>query len=336
MDRDAALEMINTEIVPSIAAHTVVLARIPREGGEARPDWLKGSGILTKIESTSSFGIITAGHVVEALRQEHEEKDPEEIALLLRPAGAAGGHGALPLLRLHVPKGTITAWGRDNENLEGPDLAWIPLPVEVARSIEEQKGSSAVFYNVEHGELRALQWAEMIRDGERRAPEFGTGILAYAVGWNHEKQIEAGGRDMTIWVCEAIPDGMEQREGWIYSDYIVQGNNWNHLFWDDERGRQGDEVFEHPGHWGGISGGGVWHVFESPEREEERMVKQLAGVIYYEHVRDGQIAFRTHWSPSIRRILNEARVDGQEQMRPEQFDELLDGIIETPESDAVD
>ena len=335
MDRHAALEKINTEVVPSIVAHTVVLARIPQEGGEARAGWLKGSGILTKVASTSSFGILTAGHVVKGLRQGHEGMDPEEIALLMRPAVFAGGHGPLGLLRLHVPKGTITAWGRDNEKLEGPDLAWIPIAVEVARSIEEQKGSGAVFYNMEQGELQALLWAEMIRNGERPAPEFGTGSLAYAVGWNHEKQAEAGGRAMTMWICEAIPDGMEQREGWLYSDYIVQGNDWNHLFWDDERGRQGEEVFEHPKHWGGISGGGMWHVFESPEKEEHRMVKQLAGVIFYEYARDGQRVLRTHWSPSIRRILNEARVDGQEHMRPEQFEELFGGSIEKPVSEAM-
>ena len=328
MDRNEALDYISREIVPAITAHTVVLGRVPAEGGEGSVDWFCGSGILTKIESTSSFGILTAGHVVRALRQAHEARDPEEIALLARPGGGARGPGPLPLLRVHIPQGTITACGRSNTDAGGPDLAWIPLSIDVARAIEDYRESGAVFYNLEQGENEARVVAEAARNGEGPEPKVGSDWIAYAVGWNREKQAEAGGRDMTMWVCEAIPDTIERHEGWLYSDYVIQGNGWNHLLWDEQRAQQGDDVFEHPRDWGGISGGGMWHIFNSLPREKNQMVKQLAGIIFFDQPRDERRVLRAHVLLSIRRILNEARVDGNERMTPEQFHDLADGIAE--------
>ena len=133
---------------------------------------------------------------------------------------------------------------------------------------------------------------------------------------------------MTIWMCEAIPDTIERHEGWLYSEYVVQGNGWNHRFWDEERAEQGEDIFDHPRDWGGISGGGMWHVFKSPGREENRLGKQLSGIIFFDEPRDEKRALRAHVLLSIRRILNEARVDGNELMTPEQFHDLADGLAE--------
>ena len=107
MEREQVLELIGREIAPAIAAHTVVLGRIPAEAEEPRVDWLTGTGILTKVESTSSYGILTVGHVVGALRQEHEREDPNEVSLLLRPRREAQGHGRL--LPLQVGADEMTA-----------------------------------------------------------------------------------------------------------------------------------------------------------------------------------------------------------------------------------
>ena len=87
-------------------------------------------------------------------------------------------------------------------------------------------------------------------------------------------------------------------------------------------------MFVHPRDWGGISGGGVWHIFKSPVREENQLRKQLSGIIFFDEPRDKGRALRANVLLSIRRILNEARVDGNERMTPDQFHELADGLEE--------
>ena len=72
----------------------------------------------------------------------------------------------------------------------------------------------------------------------------------------------------------------------------------------------------------------MWHIFNSLPREENQMVKQLAGIIFFDQPRDERRVLRAHVLLSIRRILNEARVDGNERMTPEQFHDLADGIAE--------
>ena len=334
MERELVLRQIGREIAPAIAAHTVVLGRIPTGAEEPRVHWLKGSGILMKVESTSSYGILTAGHVVGALRQEHERENPEEISVLVRPGQAGEGHARLRPLRVQVPEGTITAHGRRNEECEGPDIAWIPLAVDVAQAIESHRDSGAVFYNYEKGEIETTISAEMLMRGDVAEPRVGTDFVVYAAGWNAEKQIDSGGDEMTIWECEAIQRAVDARDGWYYSDYIVQGEGWNHVLRSPEPNSQEEILFEHPGHWGGISGGGVWHISRSRGANDNGLTKYLAGPIFFELPLEGERAFRAHVLLSIRRILNEAGVDGSARMSEDQFRKMVEDIDAQAQSDA--
>ena len=329
MEREEVLQRIEGEIAPAIAAHTVVLGRIPVAAEEPRVEWLKGTGILTKIESTSSYGILTAGHVVGALRQEHEGEDPTDISLLLRPRREAEGHGRLVPLQVQIPEGAISARGRKNRAPDGPDIAWIPLGVDVAKTIETFQGSGAVFYNYEKGEIENAMMAKMLRQRGEPGPRIGTDFVVYAAGWNAEKQVEGGGNDMTIWECEAIQRSLHSQYGWYYSDYAVQGEGWSHVVRDLEQGGQEGAVFKHPIHWGGISGGGVWHIFRAEGLNDYGLIKYLAGTIFFELTLDGERALRAHVLLSIRRILNEAGVDGSERLSEEQFLKIVEDIEES-------
>ena len=334
MEREQVLEQIYREIAPAIAAHTVVLGRIPTGAEEPRVDWLKGSGILTKVESTSSYGILTAGHVVGALRQEHEGEDPKEISLLVRPVRAGAAHSSLRPLQIEIPQGSITAHGRQNVECQGPDIAWIPLAIKVAQAIESHHTSGAVFYNYEKGEIETAIAAEALIRGEGPEPRVGTDFLVYAAGWNFEKQIASGGNEMTIWECEAIQRALDARDGWYYSDYVVQGEGWNHVLRDLQRDSQGETVFEHPTHWGGISGGGVWHISQSQGANNNGLRKYLAGIIFYDLPLEGERAFRAQVLVSIRRILNEGGVDGNDRMSEEGFRKIVVEIDAQAQADA--
>ena len=334
MEREIVLEQIHREIAPAIAAYTVVLGRIPTGAEEARVDWLKGTGILTKVESTSSYGILTAGHVVGALRKEHEREDPKEISLLVRPARAGDAHAGLRPLQVQIPQGSITAHGIRNREREGPDIAWIPLAVDVAHSIESHRSSGAVFYNFEKGEIETTIAAEALMRGKEAEPRIGTDFVVYAAGWNAEKQLESGGEEMTIWECEAIQRTLDSRDGWHYSDYVVQGDGWNHVIRDLERNPEGETVFEHPAHWGGISGGGVWHITRSQGVNNSGLRKYLAGIIFYELPLEGERVLRAHVLVSIRRILNEAGIDGNNRISEDQFRKMVEDIDAEAEADA--
>ncbi len=306
-ERKSFLNRIGKEIVPSLTAHSVVLAQIPHasESPALEISTLKGSGTLVKFESSSTYGIVTAGHVIGALENSRLPDDTFSFLLFLKPSGHGRQVGPVAPMSVQIPRHEMIVHGKSNKRIDGPDIAWIPLNPDMAREIESHRSTGAVFFNFEK---RYLEFTEIISclkySGRIDESVYGKDYSCYAIGWNAEKQISSGGNEFTTWCCEVIPDKLHSIGEWQFMDYNIDSKHWNHIV-EENDGTSPRTVFVQPRHWGGMSGGSIWHIYRDP-RNLNKLVRHYGGTIFYcdPSNNDGR-NFRSHVFTDILRVLSD-------------------------------
>ena len=330
----AFLQQVQSEMIQKLHTYTVVLAKRleDHEKGAREIDRFKGSGVLIRLEGSRNFGILTAGHVVNALRNEPHRKDPTRIVVALR--GANANRGIFPKLApvtLQIPPGAITAYGRKNEDRHGPDIAWIPLSPEQVNEIESGTESFGLFYNIGKADRDVSEVVNIWKNQElteERKRERNSKEVCYVVGWSETLQNPHDGEPLTLPAFQALLERSWAEAGWQYDDYQIGAKN-------KARPRSEYRVgevhvgFNYPNLLGGTSGAGVWRIAAHPT-ENGRMVHHLEGILFYDYRTDSKRYLRAHGWLSVKRIMNAAGMYGKRRPADEVWIEMLDGYPNPP------
>ena len=326
---DAFLEQVRRETIPKLHAYTVVLGkRLEDHASKAkRIDRFKGSGVLVRLAGSRQFGILTAGHVVNALRDEATREDPARIVVALR--GADVNRGVFPKLApvtLTIPPRAIAAYGRKNEGCRGPDIAWIPLSPEQVIEIETGTESFGLFYNMGKSDREIEEvvgiWKTQELTQETKG-ERDSGQICYVVGWSETLQNPNDGEPLTLPAFEALLEHRWAEAGWQYDDYQIGAKNKARPRNEYKEGEMA-VGFNYPDLLGGVSGAGVWRIAAHPT-DARRLVHHLEGILFYDYRTEGRRYLRAHGSISIKRVLNAAGMYGKKRASDKAWTEMLDG-----------
>ena len=270
-----------------IYPHTVTMARVPT--GCPRKDennWreIRGSGTLCKFQRQDGwmYGILTAGHVITALLERTTNTVPDEIYLLTESenTGFSPSSATPPaLFRIPCTNYHVLAKGLRNTKREGPDVAFLILDPETAASIEETKGSRGVFYNLSAGLSRAMEYGS--HTSMEDPPSNDSKETLVACGWPAELQERSDGKTGCMLAVEITGyRRFEEKDGWHFRDFMISDKDGN------MQNLQSGETA--PSKWGGLSGGGLWHITaQTNEDGQTATSKQLEGVVYYHDIQAG-------------------------------------------------
>ena len=305
--REAMVTAVRKQLAREFFSHTVVFARTPVRWDGPAGDWLKwlvGSGTLAQVDvgkGQTRYGVLTCGHVLGAFERPVPGTQTRKVTLLVPATGSGRGDPAYSAT-FGYDKEIATIVGAGNTSIDGPDLAWLPLTHEQARSLQDNACSRAVFYNLTTG-FRAQDSYKT--DGRRQGPRSTDRYLKQhvymAVGWNHEIQARSGGVRGGIWMNEVLPENISADERWLYAEYRIKDDSWVEQTYGD-----GTRL---PASWQGLSGGAVWHVWR-PDATEERFEKMLVGVPFYEisQTVERSMTIRVHHDLSLVRLLHQAGI----------------------------
>jgi hypothetical protein len=255
-------EDLIAEISQSLHWYSTGLVKVYRDKGGKEKAHLVGSGTLISVGSV--HGILTAQHVVALLRE------PCSLGLTLSPQAHKFAIEVNYLRILEIAKATISS--------EGPDLAFIELPLAAVSTIRANKS----FYNLPKVRPRML---------DSPPPD-----------------------DMGIWFICGVPDEQttidESEKGF---DYLLgfhslcgaTGISQAYIYGDydyfelDVKYSNSEVV---PKSFGGVSGGGLWQVLLLKDREGNMVMKEyfLSGVAFYQsEVREQSRFIKCHGRQSI-------------------------------------
>lgn len=298
---------VQQELGRQFFSHTVIFARTPLQWDGPPETGLKllvGSGTLAQVDVGSGqtrYGVLTCGHVLGALDHAMPGTQGGKVSLLV-PAHGAGPDSPPYSVTFGYDKRIATIVGAMNTSIDGPDLAWLPLTQEQARSLGDSAHSRAVFYNLATG-LRAYDAfkAEGRREEPRNTEQYLRQHLYMAVGWNHEIHARSAGVRGGIWMNEVLPETVTAANGWVYADYRINDDSWLEQNYGD-----GTKL---PATWQGLSGGSLWHVWR-PDPSRPDFEKMLVGVPFYEIRQSAKrsMTIRTHHDLSLVRLLHKAGI----------------------------
>ena len=307
------------QVVGKLQAQTVLVGKwISRE--EARdPEKmlgsLRGTGILVRNGNTP--GILTAGHVVGDMGSDIRQPPVEtsEIVMAIDQSEIPMAMGLQRRCRMRVQGWLVRGEGMRNHlevsprsrmleaQLRGPDIAWIRITEEDARTLE---GYGGVFHNwKKSGKTRD---EKMRKQGRQEA-----GL--WVCGQIHEKSRKFLAEKKRQLLCgivrQVFREGSapEQVAGWDRFDYTMEldsrsetGNSdWGNAGWHPA---VKEILHKDPASWGGMSGAGIWEVCK--KRVDGPLQCSLVGVVYAEHPansRRPELKLRGHGIGSIDRVL---------------------------------
>ena len=214
-----------------------------------------GSGTLVTINGMR--GVLTAAHVVDALREK------KEVGIVTFHASSK----SLQKLMLPMDHVQYVQLGQKPWSSNGPDLAFLTLPMNVADSL----GATNSFYNLSAKRAKALN------------SEFPAGKhFSCIAGVVHERTITtplpdiAANKALFAALCEpGAVSNQRSEDGFDLMDFDAAPR-------DDGAG---------PRSYGGVSGAALWRVYceEDTEGEPTRMTKLwLHGVAFYEQTHDNR------------------------------------------------
>ena len=313
------LDRVAAEVIPRIHASTVVLGRRLEDqhksaSGIAR---FKGSGVLIRLDDHGPFGILTAAHVVEALRPRRGH--PERFVAVLRNATVdARATMRLPPATFDIPHQAMTACGRRNRQAHGPDIAWIPLSSPQSAGIRDHAISNGSFYNMALANRSVGDVVQAWRSGTTSSlTDVG---VSYILGWSAEIQSPRVNDSLKLPAFQGLLEHKWTERGWIYADYQIGAKNRAPAS-DARIPHQLRVGYDTPAHLGGVSGGGVWHIEAHPTND--RLVHHLEGIVYYDYRTRERRYLRAHDSLSFHRILSDAGVHGTRRLSDDRWTTLF-------------
>ena len=320
----------NRRIARKLRAQTVLINEwTDGEVTRSVEDRLKsqgGTGVL--VRNGDGPGILTAGHVAgrlcERQRQGEEARGEEvEMAIVIerklakmtivqgRKLAALGSQGYLLIWLQGEIMPLSEGLGASHKDpmdvqLKGPDIAWMRIAEEDARTLERYGG---IFHNWRRSEETRTE--EMRKQGRQQS-------RLRACGRVHEKseKLRAGGEDKLI-LCvmsmQVFREGpaLEWEDGWDRFDYTLEPYgrpkagpaDWGEV----ERNPVVKEILhEEPTFWGGMSGAGIWEVYK--KQGDDLFQCSLAGVVYAQHPPNPnkpELKLRAHGIGSINRVLKQ-------------------------------
>ena len=324
--REAMVTAVQKRVGREFFSHTVIFAQTPiRWDGPpgAGLNLLVGSGTLAQVgvgNGQTRYGVLTCGHVLGAFDRAMPGTQRGKVTLIV-PAHGAGPESPAYSATFGYDKEVATIVGAGNTSIEGPDLAWLPLTHEQARSLQDNAHSRAVFYNLTTGfHAHDSYKTQGRRLGPPSADQYLKQHMYMAVGWNYEIHARSGGARGGIWMNEVLPENVTADDGWLYAEYRINDDSWVEQTYGD-----GTNL---PATWQGLSGGAVWHVWR-PDPTEDRYEKMLVGVPFYEIRQpvERSMTIRIHHDLSLLRLLHLAGIAPPDAITEE---EIVKGLQEVP------
>lgn len=287
-----------------IVGHTIRLARAPIDPAQgAAHDDLSGAGVL--VERHGKRGILTAAHCILRKAKRGQSVDEMEMYVLLSMSPTPARNAGMDALKIPLI-GTGYCGGRRDDGI-GPDIAWIPLSAEIAASIEARSG---VFYRMDDD--RTPRIAEEGDDPVHLEHSVGAWMVS---GFSVEREGIAFERG------EMASMGQTRSIGPVLKE-------WSEFGWDYERrciDMPSDRSFErvshdetmpshiraaiprYPEYMGGLSGAGVWFLWQTRNGLAASMKHQLVGMVYFQDREKGsqeEMTMLNHGAMSLKRIVD--------------------------------
>ena len=286
--------------------HTVRLAgaSIEEAQGDTVED-LSGSGIL--VERGGRKGIITAAHNIRLKRKSKQEIDEMEMYVLIAMYSTRRGNGGMEGIKIELT-GTKILGGNPRDG-KGPDIAWIPLSADKAATIGDRSG---VFYRMDDDKR-----PRMVQEGDNEV-DLQESVGGWLVtGFSTEQETIALTHDERAVIGRTQSIGPAENEwkenGWDYERRCIDrpSERWAERKRLDENmpARVREALPVHPEYMGGLSGAGVWFLWQPAENQEMQEVRhQLAGMIYFQDSEKGEHGETTminHGPRSLNRIIDD-------------------------------
>ena len=268
---------------------------------------LSGSGIL--VERGGKRGIITAAHNILTKRKPGQSVDEMTMDVLLPPYRTSGRPG--PVQPVNIPLLGTWCKGGKNRDGSGPDIAWIPLFPDAAGAIKARTG---VFYRMEDDRKPRLAKQG---DDETHLKQATMGY--FAVGFSTEWEGEASKLGLMALLSQTHYIGPSTEEwiddGWDYERRSIDtpSERYGERFIHDQAMPEHLRMALSPRleYMGGLSGGGVWCLWQPSESQEpDEIRRQLVGMVYFQDEEKGtqdETTMINHGVASLKRI-----VDGTE------------------------
>ena len=293
-----------------VIRHTIRLARVPidPDRGFALDDF-SGAGVL--IERGKAKGIITAAHNIVSKKEPSQRIANTEMLVLISMSPNPSRPPRMEAIR--IPLLGAKVQGGNRRDGTGPDIAWIPLTPDTASTIEARTG---VFYRLDDGCLPdTSDEADAKVELNEAVPAFlvsGFSVEREQAAFAHGEKASFGHTCSIGPVMKAWTDG-----GWDYERRCIDlpSGRWT------ER-RRVDETVPvpirkvvpvHPDYLGGLSGAGVWRLWQPPgDHDKDAVLHRLVGMVYFQDRGkgpQGEITMINHGAESLRRIIDPASPD---------------------------
>jgi len=256
---------------PKIRKYSVGLIKVGNKDDDRETEFC-GSGTFFKFGN--HYGILTAAHVV--IQKAMEDSYALGINLMISEEHR---------LQFEIKELNILFIRRNKFGPYGPDIAAIILPVEKIGLLKEKKG----FYNIS-------QYPQNLSDEDADSSGYlNTGIGLWTVCGcpdDFKSTVDStrnfkGAWKFTIPRMSCIIENELIKDGYDYLDFVVPTD------------------CKEPNSFGGVSGGGLWHVPLAKHNKDIICgIPILSGVAYYEeHVAKNKRIIRCHGRKSIYEIL---------------------------------
>ena len=282
-------------LMDTLDRHIIALTIVP-EG-----EWLYehlASGVLVRREGRA--GIVTAAHVAHPIKEALDNPAGSVPWMVgsARKTNEKTLDGAVIAIRLKLKSRRLHIEGGRHCGARIADIAWIPLPTEMAEQLEaesvhgfyEWKGPTHVGrgnYHLFAAGCVGAQSSRLLRKlGERAIiPEF--------------RQVK----------CEEFPE-CERREGWdfvtVTADKSCERDTQERIRHPGTPNAVWEALEEHPSSYGGVSGGPLWWMTEGEPGDIDSTTSRpvLWGIVFSQWGKDAEdgIELNCHGPESIERI----------------------------------
>lgn len=280
---------------------TMRLAHPPKDmqPGDGKREWLGGTAVAVKCGG--KHWLLTAAHCLHERKRSHETLG--EMTFYMVTARARPTSGCIG--QVLSGGAAIIHGGKNTDNREGPDIAWIAIDEEKADWIKNQ--TFGLFYNLdkERGGGPAtghIFVCGFVGEDDATTEAHGTAVLCNRMWPVYPTEIRTDG--------EAFSWEIEESNGWQYRDMIVDSpelskNAERHH--DPEYANATPEYLRKARHEDlkGMSGAGLWMCFKTEDAED--IDWHLLGIAYYQDERlpNGRKLVRFHGIHSIAEKIRE-------------------------------
>ena len=264
------------------------------------------------VERGKAKGIITAAHNIISKKEPSQRIANTEMLVLISMSPNPSRPPRMEAIRIPLLGARVE--GGNRRDGTGPDIAWIPLTPETANTIEARTG---VFYRIDDGRLASpLRTSRTLKAGLNDA---GAPYLVSGFSTEREQAAFAHGEKASFGhTCSIGPVMKAWTDGvWDYERRCIDlpSGRWT------ERRRVDETVLVpirkvvpvHPDYLGGLSGAGVWRLWQLPGDHDKHAVQhRLVGLVYFQDRGkgpQGEIIMINHGAESLRRIIDPASPD---------------------------